>query len=75
MVPDTTARPPVRADEVGSRAGYPACRRMSALPFVKLTLVPLSHAFRRMVWDPDGCDKHGHFYRFAANARRKAWTL
>jgi glycolate oxidase FAD binding subunit len=33
---------------------------MPALPFVKLALVPVSHAFRRMVWDPDGCDKHGH---------------
>ena len=30
------------------------------MPFVKLALVPVSHAFRRMVWDPDGCDKHGH---------------
>jgi hypothetical protein len=49
---------------------------MAALPFVKLTLVPLSHAFRRMVWNPDGCDKHGHFNMVvASNARRKAWTL
>ena len=30
------------------------------MPFVKLALVPVSHAFRRMVWDPDGCDKHSH---------------
>jgi hypothetical protein len=34
---------------------------MPALPLIKLALVPASHAFRRMVWDQDGCDKHGHF--------------
>src|SRR5713101_1136805 len=54
-------RPAVRANDVGSRAGYPAGPGTSALPFVKLTLVPLSHAFRRMVWNPDDCDKYGHF--------------
>jgi len=48
----------------------PACRRTSALPFVKSSPLCLSATpFRRMVWNPDGCDKHRQFNRPCGKTR------
>jgi hypothetical protein len=51
----------VRVSYAGSVEGARFEVRAAGELFAKRALVPVSHAFRRMVRNPDGCDKHGHF--------------